>query len=105
MCGIAGLVDLRGRTVDPALARRLCAPLAHRGPDDEGYHAEGPVALGQRRLAILDLPGGRLTVVEAADGRLLLHGNAVLVADGRLRADWLAAASCAEELVEAGAAG
>ena len=59
MCGIAGLVDLRGRTVDPALARRLCAPLAHRGPDDEGYHAEGPVALGQRRLAILDLPGGR----------------------------------------------
>jgi len=38
---------------------RLCEVLAHRGPDDEGYYITGPVALGQRRLAILDLAGGR----------------------------------------------
>jgi asparagine synthase (glutamine-hydrolysing) len=59
MCGIAGVVDLKGRPVDPLLVRRLCDPLVHRGPDDQGYFVDGPVALGQRRLAILDLAGGR----------------------------------------------
>ena len=59
MCGIAGVVDTRGRAVEPGLARRLCEVLAHRGPDDEGYYVSGPAALGQRRLAILDLAGGR----------------------------------------------
>ena len=59
MCGIAGIVDLQARPVEPSLVRRFCDVLAHRGPDDEGYHVKGPVALGQRRLAILDLAGGR----------------------------------------------
>ena len=59
MCGIAGIVDLQARPVEPSLVRRLCDVLAHRGPDDEGYYVKGPAALGQRRLAILDLAGGR----------------------------------------------
>jgi asparagine synthase (glutamine-hydrolysing) len=59
MCGIAGIVDLCARPVEPSLVRRLCDVLVHRGPDDEGYYIKGPVALGQRRLAILDLAGGR----------------------------------------------
>jgi len=58
VCGIAGVVDTRCRSVEPGLARRLCEVLAHRGPDDEGYYVNGPAALGQRRLAILDLAGG-----------------------------------------------
>ena len=58
MCGIAGVVD-GARRVELALVRRLCEALAHRGPDDEGYHDGGHVVLGQRRLAILDLAGGR----------------------------------------------
>jgi asparagine synthase (glutamine-hydrolysing) len=45
--------------MEPSLVRGLCDVLAHRGPDDEGYYINGPVALGQRRLAILDLAGGR----------------------------------------------
>jgi asparagine synthase (glutamine-hydrolysing) len=59
MCGIAGILDLQARPVEPSLLRRLCDVLAHRGPDDEGDYIKGPVALGQRRLAILDLAGGR----------------------------------------------
>ena len=59
MCGIAGVVDVQARSVEPSLVRRFCDVLAHRGPDDEGYYVKGPVALGQRRLAILDLAGGR----------------------------------------------
>jgi asparagine synthase (glutamine-hydrolysing) len=59
VCGIAGVLDLHGRVVEPALLHRLCKVLAHRGPDDEGYYVNGPVGLGQRRLAILDVAGGR----------------------------------------------
>jgi asparagine synthase (glutamine-hydrolysing) len=66
MCGIAGLVDLRGRSVEPLLVRRLCDALAHRGPDDEGYFVSGPVGLGHRRLAILDLVSGRQPISNEA---------------------------------------
>jgi asparagine synthase (glutamine-hydrolysing) len=58
MCGIAGIVDTRGRPVEPGLVERLCDVLAHRGPDDERYYRDGPAALGHRRLSILDLAGG-----------------------------------------------
>ncbi|MGA2706441.1 MAG: asparagine synthase (glutamine-hydrolyzing) [Isosphaeraceae bacterium] len=58
MCGIAGILDLKGRAVEQPLLERLCACLAHRGPDDEGFHVEGNVALGQRRLSIIDLSSG-----------------------------------------------
>src|SRR4051812_34667369 len=59
MCGIAGLIDLKARGVGRGQVERLCARLAHRGPDEEGYHVEGGVGLGQRRLSIIDLSGGK----------------------------------------------
>ncbi len=59
MCGIAGVLDLRGRPAERPVLGRMCARLAHRGPDDEGVWQDGPVALGQRRLSIIDLAGGR----------------------------------------------
>jgi asparagine synthase (glutamine-hydrolysing) len=59
MCGIAGILDLKGRAVEQSLLERLCARLAHRGPDDEGFHVDRNVALGQRRLSIIDLSSGR----------------------------------------------
>src|SRR5215468_6336201 len=59
MCGIAGAVDTRHLDMDGVLVRNLGDQLRHRGPDDEGYYIKGPVALGQRRLAILDLVTGR----------------------------------------------
>ncbi|MGH7409968.1 MAG: asparagine synthase (glutamine-hydrolyzing) [Candidatus Methylomirabilis sp.] len=56
MCGIAGRVNfLSGAPVDRALITRMCDLLVHRGPDGEGTYAEGPVGLGHRRLAIIDL--------------------------------------------------
>ncbi|WP_337173963.1 asparagine synthase (glutamine-hydrolyzing) [Paludisphaera sp.] len=60
MCGIAGAYDLTGQREFPR--RRLLAmtaAIAHRGPDDEQIHIEPGVALGARRLAIIDLAGGR----------------------------------------------
>ncbi|MBF0143768.1 MAG: amidotransferase 1, exosortase A system-associated [Magnetococcales bacterium] len=60
MCGIVGLFDTRGdREVDAALLARMNRTLRHRGPDQEGIHCEPGTGLGHRRLAIIDLAGGR----------------------------------------------
>src|SRR2546426_8437324 len=60
MCGIVGIVNLDPReTVDEALLKRMRDVLRHRGPDGEGLWAEGPVGLGHRRLAIVDVAGGQ----------------------------------------------
>jgi asparagine synthase (glutamine-hydrolysing) len=58
MCGIAGFVNGGGVAADPETLARMTASLAHRGPDGDGLHVDGPAALGHRRLAIIDLAGG-----------------------------------------------
>ncbi len=60
MCGIAGFFDTHGRRdFDRALLQRMNDSQAHRGPDGEGFHFEPGVALGHRRLAIIDLATGQ----------------------------------------------
>src|SRR5215813_12364412 len=60
MCGIAGIMDLRGRrTIDVHRVERMTDLLAHRGPDGDGCYALSGIALGHRRLAIVDVAGGR----------------------------------------------
>src|SRR5213080_1982061 len=60
MCGIVGIVRLNPQeTVDGARLKRMRDVLRHRGPDGEGLWIEGPVGLGMRRLAIVDVLGGR----------------------------------------------
>jgi len=55
MCGLAGEIRFDGRGADVAAIERCCARLARRGPDGSGIWASGPVALGHRRLSIIDL--------------------------------------------------
>jgi asparagine synthase (glutamine-hydrolysing) len=56
MCGIAGRLNFeQDRDVDPGLIQRMCDVIAHRGPDDAGIWCDGPIGLGHRRLAIIDL--------------------------------------------------
>jgi len=59
VCGIAGVVGKRGDAIDAADVHRMCQTIVHRGPDDEGIYARGPVGLGMRRLSIIDLAGGK----------------------------------------------
>src|SRR5512136_603665 len=60
MCGICGKIDFTGKTVPLELLRNMTDSIAYRGPDDEGFFSDGPVGLGHRRLAIIDLsPAGR----------------------------------------------
>lgn len=59
MCGIAGIIDLRGdRIIDPGAIERMTTALEHRGPDGEGFYDAGGVRLGHRRLAVIDREGG-----------------------------------------------
>ena len=55
MCGIAGYCNLNGGPVSAGLLKRMTDIIAHRGPDGEGHYTDGPVGLGHRRLAIIDL--------------------------------------------------
>jgi asparagine synthase (glutamine-hydrolysing) len=60
VCGIAGIWNLRsGRTADTEVIRRMTRSLIHRGPDDEGWWVDGPLALGMRRLAVIDPASGQ----------------------------------------------
>jgi asparagine synthase (glutamine-hydrolysing) len=59
MCGICGkLVFDKQATIPPTLVKAMADTIRHRGPDDEGYYVSGPVALGFRRLSIIDLKSG-----------------------------------------------
>ncbi|MGH9530567.1 MAG: asparagine synthase (glutamine-hydrolyzing) [Terriglobales bacterium] len=59
MCGIAGVVEFnRSAQVDPQALRRMCAAMAHRGPDDEGVYTDGRVGIAMRRLSIIDVVAG-----------------------------------------------
>ncbi|AYN42885.1 asparagine synthase (glutamine-hydrolyzing) [Streptomyces dangxiongensis] len=60
MCGITGWVSFdRDLTAEATTLHAMTETMACRGPDDRGTWTEGPAALGHRRLAIIDLPGGR----------------------------------------------
>jgi asparagine synthase (glutamine-hydrolysing) len=75
MCGLAGLVSASLDGAD-ALDRMLPA-IAHRGPDDEGRHIAPGVALGHRRLSIIDLGTGHQPLQDAS-------GSLWLVANGEI---------------------
>ena len=58
MCGICGIFGFNGRGVDPVLLSRMSNVLRHRGPDGSGTYVSDGIALGHRRLSIIDLEGG-----------------------------------------------
>jgi asparagine synthase (glutamine-hydrolysing) len=63
MCGITGIVDLTGRRmIDERLLRAMNGRIGHRGPDGDGFHFEPGVGFGHRRLAIIDVEGGKQPV-------------------------------------------
>ena len=90
MCGIAGALDRSGRrefSVPRLLA--MTQAIAHRGPDDEQYHAEPGVILGARRLSIVDLAGGRQPLCNE-DGSIWVAFNGELFEYPEIRQELLA---------------
>ncbi|WP_164729826.1 asparagine synthase (glutamine-hydrolyzing) [Rhodomicrobium lacus] len=80
MCGIAGWVDYTQKDTDKFTLERMTETLAARGPDGVGYWRGEHVALGHRRLAIIDPEGSRQPLAYERNGRTA----AVLVYNGEL---------------------
>ena len=91
MCGIAGYWNHRsGRPADRGVVEAMTRALVHRGPDDEGFFLDGPLALGMRRLAIIDPAGGHQPI-GSEDGRVQVVFNGEIYNHRALRRDLEAA--------------
>lgn len=78
MCGIAGIFDISGhRSFDETLLHKMNEAQFHRGPDEGGKFLEPGVALGHRRLSIIDLSSGQQPMSSA-------DGNVVVVYNGEI---------------------
>ncbi len=76
MCGICGVVYGDGRAPDKGVLKRANDQIAHRGPDDEGYHLDAPVGLAMRRLSIIDLNTGHQPISYANESLwVVLNGE------------------------------
>ena len=90
MCGICGVYNFgTGAPADPVALKRATDAMAHRGPDDEGFHIDGPLGLGNRRLSIIDLPGGHQPIANE-DESIWITFNGEIYNYRDLRPDLLA---------------
>lgn len=79
MCGIAGIADFEKRSEIRTATSRMTAALSHRGPDASGLWTEGQVvALGHRRLSIIDLSEAANQPMTDASGRYVIVFNGEL---------------------------
>jgi asparagine synthase (glutamine-hydrolysing) len=85
MCGICGVVYSDGRAVSRERLKSANDLIAHRGPDDEGYHTAPGVGLAMRRLAIIDLNTGHQPI-SYADGKTTIVFNGEIYNYQELRA-------------------
>src|ERR1700761_916281 len=85
MCGIAGQL-LPGANVSVAQIRAMCDRIRHRGPDDEGFHVDGPCGIGMRRLSIIDLSTGHQPISNE-DGSIWIVFNGEIYNYQELRDD------------------
>jgi len=67
MCGICGVFDFKGNLVQKELVERMSSVMHHRGPDGSGHYVCGEIALGHRRLSIIDLEGGSQPITNEDD--------------------------------------
>ena len=86
MCGIAGIAGFGQRPVIRGEIERMCDAIYHRGPDEDGYYTSPDVALGMRRLSIIDLKTGRQPVSNE-DGSVWVVFNGEIYNFQELRAD------------------
>ncbi|MBW4042805.1 MAG: N-acetylglutaminylglutamine amidotransferase [Acidobacteria bacterium] len=78
MCGLAGEIRFDGRAADREAVARMTACLVHRGPDGEGLWSDGPVALGHRRLAIIDLSAsGAQPMTDGETGSVIVFNGCI----------------------------
>ncbi|MEM9643400.1 MAG: asparagine synthase (glutamine-hydrolyzing) [Planctomycetota bacterium] len=87
MCGIAGIAQLdESRSPAAGVLPRMLETIFHRGPDDEGALFDGPIAMGMRRLSIIDLTDGKQPIFDES-GRYAIVFNGEIYNYRELRED------------------
>ena len=92
MCGIAGILDLSGKAgggVSPDSLSAMCEVLRHRGPDGDGAWIDNTagIALGHRRLAIIDLSAAGAQPMISSCGRFVISYNGEVYNAPELRSE------------------
>ena len=75
MCGIAGIVDFKNIPAERTVIQKMTDCMAHRGPDSDGFFADGNVAFGHRRLSIIDLSSAANQPFPDSSGRYVMVFN------------------------------
>jgi asparagine synthase (glutamine-hydrolysing) len=73
MCGITGFYGFE----DEALLKKMTSLLEHRGPDDEGFYTDKNIALGQRRLSIIDLSTGKQPIFNEDESIVVVYNGEI----------------------------
>jgi asparagine synthase (glutamine-hydrolysing) len=78
MCGIVGVFNLNGQPFSLSEIKNMASAIAHRGPDGEGYFVKDNIALGHKRLSILDTSEKGLQPMTSKDGNWVLIFNGAI---------------------------
>ncbi len=87
MCGIAGIFELGGQAVSDKLVKQMTRALAHRGPDGEDVYVHENIALGHRRLAILDISPRGCQPMSSKNGKWIVVFNGCIYNFRELKLD------------------
>ncbi len=77
MCGFVGFVDLMEETKKRAVVKQMADLIIHRGPDQEDYYVDQSIALGFRRLSIIDLEGGSQPIYNEDQTKVLVYNGEI----------------------------
>lgn len=75
MCGIVGFVDKRKKKEKESIIKKMADRIIHRGPDGEGYFVDDVVALGHRRLSIIDLNTGGQPIYNKDKSKMIIYNG------------------------------
>ncbi len=77
MCGICGILSLDGTRPDVTLVRQMADSIRHRGPDGDGFYSDAAIALGHRRLSIIDLATGDQPIFNEDDSIAIVFNGEI----------------------------
>ncbi|MCB0402019.1 MAG: asparagine synthase (glutamine-hydrolyzing) [Flavobacteriales bacterium] len=87
MCGIVGIFNLDGKPVESGVIEKMAAAMAHRGPDGEDFYTDNNLALGHRRLSIIDPNPRSSQPMTSGNGRWTIVFNGCIYNYRSLRQD------------------
>ena len=77
MCGIVGFVDKIKAKEKEKIVKDMAKEIIHRGPDGEGYYCDNVVALGHRRLSIIDVSNGCQPIMNEDNDKVIIFNGEI----------------------------